>query len=275
MDENQPSCFSRRSFSGVPCLVVKPWLEIGFVHGFFGREIDVSRSDRAWSHSFPGLRLGLLEQRHGTDVIVPDDLGRVQTADGLAALVADGWIAHVPALYSERIALGIKTADCHPVIIRDRYSRFAAVLHCGWRGAAGGILVKALQVLFGRGICAQEIELAIGPGAGPCCYEIGSDVAAVLWNACGESLELRDGATNRMSVVIERREKQFGDIAQLLRIQAQALGVADESIYLSGECTICSDKYFSWRREKALSGRQVSFIGGCLPMLKDAGISVT
>jgi copper oxidase (laccase) domain-containing protein len=69
--------------------------------------------------------------------------------------------------------VAIATADCVPVILEG--SGFAAVVHAGWRGAASGVLQATVEALAESGLAAERA--AIGPGIGPCCYEVGDEVA--------------------------------------------------------------------------------------------------
>ena len=102
-----------------------------------------------------------VSQVHGTAVIHASSPGRLGEAD---------------AVYTTRQALpvAIATADCVPVILEG--SGFAAVVHAGWRGAASGVLQATVEALAESGLAAERA--AIGPGIGPCCYEVGDEVAA-------------------------------------------------------------------------------------------------
>lgn len=101
-----------------------------------------------------------VSQVHGTAVVHASAPGRLGEAD---------------AVYTTRQALpvAIATADCVPVILEG--SGFAAVVHAGWRGAASGVLQATVEALKGSGLAVERA--AIGPGIGPCCYEVGDEVA--------------------------------------------------------------------------------------------------
>ena len=99
-------------------------------------------------------------QVHGDRVVRATEPGRLGEAD---------------AIFTTRDALpiAVATADCVPVVIEG--SGFAAVVHAGWRGAAAGVLTNTLRALRAAGLTPQRA--AIGPSIGPCCYEVGSEVA--------------------------------------------------------------------------------------------------
>lgn len=101
-----------------------------------------------------------VSQVHGSTVVEATEPGRLGEAD---------------ALYTRRHALpiAIATADCVPVVLEG--PGFAGVVHAGWRGASAGIVAATLQRLTASGLTPERA--AIGPGIGPCCYEVGPEVA--------------------------------------------------------------------------------------------------
>lgn len=125
------------------------------------------------------------------------------------------------------------TADCIPIAIASTGGERLAVLHAGWRGLEAGIVAS------GAGAVGGDLVAAVGPGAGPCCYEVGADVAARLRERFGADV-VRDGRADLW--LCARRALE----------QAGAARVA-----VAGECTICNpDRYFSHRRDRGITGRQ-------------------
>ena len=127
----------------------------------------------------------------------------------------------------------VLVADCLPVALAG--SGGVAMLHCGWRGLAAGIVE--------RGVAAVRAEAAaIGPGIGPCCYEVGSEVLE-LFGDLGEGV-----ADGRML-----------DLAEVTRRRLRAAGAV--RIESAGLCTSCEpDLFFSHRRDGERSGRQGGFV---------------
>ena len=165
-----------------------------------------------------GLPLVFVRQVHGAKVI------RL-TAPGNTPPEADG---HATA--RREFAPTVLTADCLPIALAADGA--VAMLHAGWRGLAAGVIdegVSAVREVGGRG----PITAAIGPGAGPCCYEVGEEVLTVF----GE-----DGPTL--------------DLKKLARARLDHAGVA--TVHDVGLCTICSapDLFFSHRRDRGVTGRQ-------------------
>jgi polyphenol oxidase len=150
---------------------------------------------------------------------------------------ADALVARQPGL-----VVGVRTADCVPVLLADSRTRAIASIHAGWRGTALSIVHAALQEMaFRYGTRPEDVYAAIGPSIGPCCYEVGPEVAQQFqkWtNSPGRKLDLQ--TINAM--------------------QLTEAGV--RNIWKAGECTFCArDLYYSYRREKEQAGRMLSFVG--------------
>ncbi len=144
---------------------------------------------------------------------------------------ADGQLTDRPGL-----APMVLTADCLPVAVAGGGA--VAMLHAGWRGLAGGILaegVRALRELVG----GAELQAAVGPGAGPCCYEVSEDVHRAF-TALGPEV---------------RRERNL-DLKAVAARQLAAAGIG--TVHDVGLCTICADPalFFSHRRDGGVTGRQ-------------------
>jgi YfiH family protein len=128
------------------------------------------------------------------------------------------------------------SADCLPVAVArtNGEAPAVAVVHAGWRGLLDGILERAVSVL-GSG----ELAAAIGPGIGPCCYEVGEEVAAPFRRAFGLGL-VRDGKLDLWSAA-ERALRAAG-CARVDRVDL---------------CTACTpERFFSHRRDDGITGRQ-------------------
>jgi polyphenol oxidase len=125
------------------------------------------------------------------------------------------------------------TADCLPIAIAATGGERLALLHAGWRGLVAGI-AEAGVTSVGGPVCA-----AIGPGAGPCCYEVGEDVAAALQDRFGRDV-VRDGRAD-LWLCATRALERAGAVA----------------VEAASECTICNPgRYFSHRRDAGITGRQ-------------------
>ncbi|MDT7043350.1 peptidoglycan editing factor PgeF [Candidatus Nitronereus thalassa] len=186
-----------------------------------------------------------VQQVHGTDTLILDRRVRV------GEKFSDGWDAILTN--QPKALVTVRTADCVPVLLADPKQRIVGAVHAGWRGAVHGIVPKTVQRMVEHFGCEIEsIQMAIGPSAGPCCYEVDGPVIEPLQS------NFADWAS-----VLTLHEERLGkiDLKALVRRQAQALGIPEDQIYTLNMCTICrSEQFFSYRREGAVHGTMVSGI---------------
>ena len=144
-----------------------------------------------------------------------------------------------------RVLVGVRTADCLPVLLVDPRVRAVAAVHAGWRGVVAGVLTNALETMVSEYGCkAADIEAAIGPGISECCFEVGDEVA-VKFSA---DFVNRNGA------------KPHVDLAAALRAQLRQAGV--DRVDVAAQCTSCNlGRYFSHRAEQGDTGRMLALIG--------------
>ncbi len=148
------------------------------------------------------------------------------------------------------LALTVSTADCYPVILASLRPRALALLHAGRGGAARGIVASAVSKMeTAYGVKAGELLAVLGPGIGPCCYEVGEEVARAFRGFAGA---LRPGKEGRY----------FLDLPGVIRAQLREAGVPEERVVLSGACTRCqSELFFSYRRDGPFTGRLMAVAG--------------
>jgi YfiH family protein len=148
------------------------------------------------------------------------------------------------------VLLGIKTADCLPVLIADPRRRAVAAAHAGWRGTVAGVTRAAVQALVRDGSRASDLVAGLGPGIGPCCYEVGDDVRAAFGEAGARYFTPTPSGRDHLDVRAANKD-------QLL-----AAGVPESSLSSVDHCTYCrADLYHSYRRDGPRSGRMISFVG--------------
>jgi YfiH family protein len=230
----------------------------GFSHGFstraggvsegpyatanFGKGDDPSRVAEnvrrfARAVGFAPSELRQVTQIHGARVVDASTL-----ADASAREDADALVLHAGGAGDAR-AVGVRVADCVPLLVGSR-ARGVAAIHAGWRGVVSGVIDVALLALG-----ADDAIAAIGPCIGPCCFEVGDDVAARIVSACGEPR------------VIARREghKAYVDLRVAVRAQLVERGVRDVEDVPG--CTRCdASRFFSYRRDGEVSGRHLAAI---------------
>ncbi len=136
-----------------------------------------------------------------------------------------------------RLPAAVATADCFPVIVEAPGA--VGVVHAGWRGVVAGVATRARDALDALG--APVERAAIGPGIGPCCYEVGPDVSGPL----GDHLATTTWGTRSV------------DLAAA--VAAQLPGI---EVWRAGRCTRCDPAFHSYRRDRT-AARQVAV--GWLP----------
>jgi YfiH family protein len=126
-------------------------------------------------------------------------------------------------------------ADCLPILLAAAGG--VAAVHGGWRGLAANITHEGIRAL--RDVGAEgQIAAVIGPGAGPCCYEVSEEVLAQFPAAA-------------------RRGQRNLDLKWVARTQLESAGVHVEDV---GICTICTADHFSHRRDGGITGRQAGVV---------------
>jgi YfiH family protein len=153
-----------------------------------------------------------MRQVHGTTLVranVPGELGE-----------ADGMWSDVP-----RLPLAVFTADCFGVVLKAETA--VGVAHAGWRGTAGGVVTALRAEMTSQG--HPPISAAIGPGIGPCCFEVGPEVAARFPD------EVRETSWGTRSV----------DLAAAIRRELEGL-----ELWFLGTCTMHDESLYSHRRTR-------------------------
>lgn len=149
------------------------------------------------------------------------------------------------------VAIGVRTADCVPVLVHDAATGEVAAIHAGWRGVAGGVVSAAVAHLAARPASARGLVAAIGPCIGVAAFEVGEEVVDAI-----ELAAPADGVVRR-----DLGPKPHVDLRLAVRVQLHALGIADEAIEDVGGCTVSEPvRYFSHRRDGARSGRLLAAI---------------
>ncbi|MDT4952698.1 MAG: purine-nucleoside/S-methyl-5-thioadenosine phosphorylase / adenosine deaminase [Acidobacteriota bacterium] len=198
--------------------------------------------------------LGLLEgewtlascwQMHSADVRVIENITDAPPPENPRGetIYCDALTTRTP-----RILLGVKTADCVPVLLGDRRTGACAAIHAGWRGTLASIVTRTLERMAAEyGTRAEDVRAAIGPAARACCYEVGSEVIEAFHQKFPESDSLFQRTREGHALV---------DLHRANREQLNAAGVQLERIHTAPLCTMCrTDLFFSYRREKKLYGR--------------------
>jgi YfiH family protein len=249
------------------CLKVPQWANYsGLLHGFTGRQggkstgcysglnlsYRVGDDFKTVSQNVCDMKLAVgihdgrvvtMQQVHGDNLIEVKDkkMKEAGEADGLVTAESD-------------IYLGVLTADCVPILIIAPKQRLAAAVHAGWRGTLAGIAEKAVANFKSNyNVGAEELEVALGPSIGVCCYEVKEDVTGPLMKKWGSlttpSVAVRDG-------------KSYVNLRRLNRDILRHAGVPGKQLFEIGPCTSCAtEEFYSYRKQGGETGRQMGIVG--------------
>ncbi len=175
------------------------------------------------------------------------------------------------------VLLGIKVADCFPVIVADRRRKAVGVFHAGWRGTVQRIVEKGVGEMRRQlGSDPEDLVAVIGPGIGGCCYEIGEEVENEFDSQFAYSKELFEDVFDSWSLktkypmlFLNQRAPGHGEPAMSRHLdlvkanwcQLLDAGVPAENIQSMDQCTAChTDLFFSYRKEQ-VTGRMLAVVG--------------
>ncbi len=183
-------------------------------------------------------------QVHGADVLT-------FTGADLSGQPADAILTALPGQ-----VVGIRTADCLPMLLSSADGRVVAAVHAGWRGTVARVGPTAVAAMIDQfHLLPEAISVAFGPCIRPCCYQVGG--------------ELIDAVRRQFShwadhLFTTRSDGCYFDLARLNRLQLEAAGVS--RIDDAGECTCCQpDRYPSYRRDGQAAGRMLSWVRATRP----------
>lgn len=217
----------------------------GLVHAFSTRPHDMSAGSAAVT---PPARRTMAAD-WGLD---PDHLHCCQQVHetGLIIVAADRPAGVLPqcdgaATAAPGVALMAFSADCPLVLVYDPARPAVGVAHASWRCTVAQIGPRLVDLMGAELGCRPENMLVgIGPGAGPCCYEVQADVYEAA-----RDLPSRDRHFQR------RNGRLYFDLWSANRAQLLAAGVPADHIEIAGICTMCrTDLFYSYRREGDASG---------------------
>jgi YfiH family protein len=264
------SGFFWREHEGIKVLVCRRLEDKGFVNGFSTRLGGVSdfpkdslnlagfdedsadniyENRRRFLNAVGGdFKLATAWQVHGNDVKIVKDQGDVDNSEERF----DGLVSRMSG-----VLVGVKTADCVPVLIGDSRTGSFAAVHAGWRGTVASIVVKAIEKMQAEfGSEPKDITAAIGPAAGCGNYEIGEDVIDAFASAFEGSEKYFQQTRDGHALV---------DLHLANKDQLLSCGVPLDAIYTAPFCTMDRpDLFFSYRLEKkkfGKTGRLLSVIG--------------
>lgn len=229
----------------------KPILQSQLLLGATG--IDHYCSMRGFEEA--GTGVWMPRQVHGTEIVVVEDGMAYDETSALQAIEADAVITQVKDRW-----IGVRTADCVPVLLYDPVTRTVAAVHAGWRGTVKHIVRKTVEKMQTMlGVQPEHLLAMIGPSIGPESFEVGEEVAAEF------------DAAGRSDCVLRQQLGAFGQYLPLAKPhvdlwQSNAMDLLEAGLELDHiDCTpLCTYQnesvLFSARQQGIETGRIVSAI---------------
>jgi YfiH family protein len=191
----------------------------------------------AASLGYPDLPLVRATQVHGGRAVVvteapePGDIVDAGECDAIVTALSG-------------VGLVVQTADCVPLLLAAEDA--IGAVHAGWRGASAGVVPSAVKA-FLRIVAKRETMRAwIGPAIGPCCYEVGPEVA---------------GRFPPKFTRPSNGDRFLFDLPGYIRRQLEEAGISPERIMRPGGCTFCGGpKFASYRRDRERAGRMIALV---------------
>ena len=184
-----------------------------------------------------GHSVYFLDQQHSSNIIVLNN-------HKPNFFKADGMITN------QNHILGLKTADCLPIIFYSRKKNYIAAIHAGWRGLLYGIIPNTINTLINLGNNSTDIICAIGPHVGDCCYQVSKELV-------NKFTRLKKSTNKIFRLENNRYYLKLADIAQ---VQMNDLSIPIGNIDNIAVCTYCDKDYHSYRRDGNSTGKNISWI---------------
>lgn len=207
-------------------------------HGFTDRNTGTDTT--LIEKQFDLKKVAQLKQIHSGDALILDD---IEKHDDLTE--GDAIVTHLKG-----VGIGIRTADCVPILIADKKHSVVAAVHAGWRGTYLGIAANTVSLIKSEyAIAPSDLTAVIGPSIKKCCYEVGEDVADLF----------RENFKDYRQFLVKKSESKYDlDLYKVNKLTLQKSGVID--VEFLDICTRCDSSFYSYRREGKGVSTQLSFI---------------
>jgi YfiH family protein len=261
-------------------------LNLGFTDGDRRERVERNRQDFLAQIGAKNYTLAPVRQIHSsrTYVVARDEAGQIKYRfPGVAVAVptaTDSPAGDASMTAEAGILLGVRIADCLPVLLVDSQKRVVAAVHAGWRGALARVIEKAVgDMRHAFGSDPQRIIAALGPSIRTCCFEVGEEVVEAFHGRFAHAdkflraIPRGPGAASDRGAIPFLSDYPPGhapehvpaahlDLVAVAEDQLSSAGVKPSNILVADYCTSCrTDLFFSHRKEGGCTGRQMAVIG--------------
>jgi YfiH family protein len=208
-------------------------------------QANVEENLRRLAHAggFALGRLHTVSQVHGDRV--------VEAPEGTQALSPRPAFTEADAAWTGREGdvVGVRVADCVPLLLEAPRSRKVAAVHSGWKGTDARIAARAVEALAASGVEPSELRACVGPHIRACCYEVSPELAERFRAGFGEGV-----------IRLGPRGLPHLDLSAAVVQTLREAGVPERQVDVLNDCTACTPGFYSHRREAGRTGRHLAFI---------------
>jgi polyphenol oxidase len=188
--------------------------------------------------------LATVHQVHGSRVLDLDQ--EPLDAERLRLVEADAI-----ALTRSDVAAGVLVADCYPLMLFEQEKKILVVAHCGWRGIVGGMVENAAAAILAKGGASANIIAAIGPGVCAKCYHVDEKTVSEFE---------RRFPRGEGKIWIKTEAGYDLNLKAAMVSALNGLGIGRGQTDDLGLCTCCNAEFFSHRRDRGKTGRQIAMV---------------
>ena len=172
-------------------------------------------------------------QVHSNNVAICTKSGIVDNTDGIVTSNND-------------IVLSIQVADCIPIFLFDKRNHNFGLVHAGWRGVQLGIVENSISKMVENNSDFNDLWIILGPSIRQCCFEVGPEVGQYF---------------DKKFQISGKDDRSLLDLQGAVINKLTTSGIPQINIIEIKECTHCSDKYHSFRRDGKNARRMIAMMG--------------
>lgn len=173
------------------------------------------------------------KQVHSSNVTICTKAENINNSDGIVTT-------------RKELVLSIQVADCIPIFLFDKQNQNIGLVHGGWRGVHSGVIENSITRMKELDSKPTDIKVLLGPSIRQCCFEVGPEVSKLFDYKFQKKGNVDKTQLDLQGVVVKK----------LVNMNIQSNKIIDIN-----ECTCCSDKYHSFRRDGEKAGRMIALFG--------------